>query len=50
MVLCRREIDEMRLLPEDQWDISIARLPVYWIFPTPTTGSCPGRDLNPHST
>ena len=33
MVLCRREIDEMRLLPEDQWDISIAGLPVYWIFP-----------------
>jgi phenylpropionate dioxygenase-like ring-hydroxylating dioxygenase large terminal subunit len=33
MVLCRRDIDEMRLLPEDEWDISIAGLPVYWIFP-----------------
>ncbi len=33
MVLCRREIDEMRLLPEDRWDITIAGLPVYWIFP-----------------
>jgi hypothetical protein len=33
MVLCRREIDDMRLLPEDQWDLTIAGLPVYWIFP-----------------
>jgi len=33
MILCRRDIDEMRLLPEDEWDISIAGLPVYWIFP-----------------
>jgi len=33
MVLCRREIDEMRHTPEDEWDISVAGLPVYWIFP-----------------
>jgi len=33
MVLCKRAIDEMRLLPEDQWDITVAGLPVYWLFP-----------------
>ncbi len=33
MILCRRDIDEMRHLPEEEWDISIAGLPVYWIFP-----------------
>jgi hypothetical protein len=33
MILCRRNIDEMRLLPEDQWNITTAALPVYWIFP-----------------
>jgi len=33
MVLCRRDIDDMRLLPEDEWDITVAGLPVYWIFP-----------------
>ena len=33
MILCRRDIDEMRHLPEDEWDITIAGLPVYWIFP-----------------
>lgn len=33
MILCRREIDEMRHLPEDEWDITVAALPVYWIFP-----------------
>jgi len=33
MILCRREIDEMRHLPEERWDITIAGLPVYWIFP-----------------
>ncbi len=33
MVLCRRDIDHMRTLPEDQWDITVAGLPVYWIFP-----------------
>jgi phenylpropionate dioxygenase-like ring-hydroxylating dioxygenase large terminal subunit len=33
MILCKRAIDEMRLLPEDEWDITVAGLPVYWIFP-----------------
>ena len=33
MILCKRAIDEMRLLPEEQWDITVAGLPVYWIFP-----------------
>jgi phenylpropionate dioxygenase-like ring-hydroxylating dioxygenase large terminal subunit len=33
MILCRRNIDDMRLLPEDQWNITTAALPVYWIFP-----------------
>ncbi|MEL7207578.1 MAG: aromatic ring-hydroxylating dioxygenase subunit alpha, partial [Actinomycetota bacterium] len=33
MILCKRAIDEIRTLPEDQWDITFAGLPVYWIFP-----------------
>lgn len=33
MILCKRDIDAMRLLPEEQWDITVAALPVYWIFP-----------------
>lgn len=33
MILCRRDIDQMRKLPESEWDITIAGLPVYWIFP-----------------
>ena len=33
MILCRKAIHEMRKLPEDQWDITIAGLPVYWLFP-----------------
>ncbi len=33
MLLCRREIDEMRKLPESQWEITMAALPVYWLFP-----------------
>jgi hypothetical protein len=33
MVLCRRNIDTMRLLPEDEWDLTVAGQPVYWIFP-----------------
>lgn len=33
MILCRREIDEMRHLPEADWDITVAGLPVYWLFP-----------------
>ena len=33
MILCKRDIDAMRLLPEEQWDITVAGLPLYWIFP-----------------
>lgn len=33
MLLCRREIDTMRLLPEEQWDVRTGTLPVYWLFP-----------------
>ncbi len=33
MILCRRNIDAMRLLPESEWEITVAGLPVYWIFP-----------------
>jgi len=33
MLLCRRDIDEMRNLPESDWDITTAALPVYWLFP-----------------
>ena len=33
MILCKRAIDEMRHLPEDEWDITVAGLPVYWLFP-----------------
>jgi nitrite reductase/ring-hydroxylating ferredoxin subunit len=33
MILCRREIDQMRHLEEDRSDIRTASLPVYWLFP-----------------
>ena len=33
MILCRRSIDDMRHLPEDERDITVAGLPVYWLFP-----------------
>ncbi len=33
MILCKRNIDTMRTLPEEEWDITVAGLPVYWIFP-----------------
>ncbi|MEQ1698671.1 MAG: aromatic ring-hydroxylating dioxygenase subunit alpha [Ilumatobacteraceae bacterium] len=33
MILCRRNIDTMRLLPEEEWRITGAALPVYWLFP-----------------
>jgi phenylpropionate dioxygenase-like ring-hydroxylating dioxygenase large terminal subunit len=33
MLLCRRNIDEMRHLPEAQWDVRVGTLPVYWLFP-----------------
>jgi nitrite reductase/ring-hydroxylating ferredoxin subunit len=33
MILCKKAIDEMRRLPETEWDITVAGLPVYWLFP-----------------
>lgn len=33
MILTRRDIDEMRTRPEEEWDITIAALPVYYLFP-----------------
>jgi len=33
MILCRREIDDMRNRDEEEWDIRTASLPVYWLFP-----------------
>lgn len=33
MILCRRAIDEMLTLPENEWRITTPGLPVYWIFP-----------------
>jgi len=33
MILTKRAIDDMRHLPESEWDITIAGLPVYWLFP-----------------
>ena len=33
MLLCRRDIDDMRQLPESEWNITTATLPVYWLFP-----------------
>jgi len=33
MLLVRREIDAMRERPEDQWSITEATLPAYWLFP-----------------
>ena len=33
LILCRRSIDEMRKLPESEWDICAGSLPVYYLFP-----------------
>ena len=33
MVLCRRDIDTMRQLPEKEWSVEGSALPVYWLFP-----------------
>ena len=33
MLLVKRSIDTLRDLPEDQWDITTAALPAYWLFP-----------------
>ena len=44
MILCRRAIDDMATQPEDQWDIGVAALPAYWLFPNvqllPFAGGC----------
>ena len=33
MLLCRRDIDLLRDQPEENWHITTAALPVYWLFP-----------------
>jgi hypothetical protein len=33
LILCKRTIDEMRKLPESDWDICSGSLPVYYLFP-----------------
>ncbi|MCH7580136.1 MAG: aromatic ring-hydroxylating dioxygenase subunit alpha [Chloroflexi bacterium] len=33
MLLCRREIDDMLKLPENEWRVTTAGLPAYWLFP-----------------
>jgi phenylpropionate dioxygenase-like ring-hydroxylating dioxygenase large terminal subunit len=33
MLLTRRDIDTLRDKPEDEWKITTAALPVYWLFP-----------------
>ena len=33
MLLCRRAIDEMLKLPENEWRVTTAGLPAYWLFP-----------------
>ena len=41
LILCKRDIDQMRELPEKEWDICKGSLPVYYLFPNiifiPTT-------------
>ena len=34
MVLCRRDLDWMRDRPEEEWDITVGALPVYYLFPS----------------
>jgi nitrite reductase/ring-hydroxylating ferredoxin subunit len=33
LILCKRDIDEMRKLPEKDWQICTGTLPVYYLFP-----------------
>ena len=33
LILCKRTIDDMRKLPESEWDICAGSLPVYYLFP-----------------
>ena len=33
MILCKKQVDELRGQPEANWDITTASLPVYYLFP-----------------
>jgi len=51
-LLCRRAIDAMRNLPKEQWNIAVATLPAYYIFPNiqllPTVDGCFFIRIYPH--
>lgn len=51
-LLCRRTIDAMRNLPKEQWNIAVATLPAYYIFPNiqllPTVDGCFFIRIYPH--
>ena len=51
-LLCRRAIDTMRNLPKEQWNIAVATLPAYYIFPNiqllPTVDGCFFIRIYPH--
>ena len=32
-IICKRDMDEIRKLPEEEWDILQATLPIYYLFP-----------------
>jgi phenylpropionate dioxygenase-like ring-hydroxylating dioxygenase large terminal subunit len=53
-LLCRRDIDHMRHLPREQWNIAVATLPAYWLFPNvqllPTVNGCFLVRVYPHPT
>jgi phenylpropionate dioxygenase-like ring-hydroxylating dioxygenase large terminal subunit len=53
-LLCRRAIDEMRHLPRSEWNIAVATLPAYWLFPNvqllPTIDGCFLVRVYPHAT
>lgn len=54
MLLCRRAIDDLRHLPREQWDITVATLPAYWLFPNvqvlPFQDGCYLVRAYPHAT
>jgi len=51
-LLCRRAIDAMRELPKEQWNIAVATLPAYYLFPNiqllPTVDGCFFIRVYPH--
>lgn len=53
-LLCRRSIDQMRHLPREEWNIAVATLPAYWLFPNvqllPTVDGCFLVRVYPHPT